>query len=112
MKAEPERRNSQRHSVTVGIRWRVQGQWARRLQRATMVDLSLRGAGIRARHDDAFSIGTFVDIIVGRGRGVVEIRRIDRSTEPPFAYYAVQFFELDAPLMDLVLDLTRMAETD
>ena len=74
-----------------------------------MVDVSLRGARIRARHDDAFSVGAFVDIIVGRGRGVAEITRIECSNGQPFAYYGVQFCELDARLKDLVLDLTRLA---
>ena len=102
-----DRRNSPRYPVTVGLCWRVQGQWARRAQRATIVALSLRGARIRARRNDAIRVGSFVDIRIGRGRGLVEIRRIDDSHEPSIAYFGVQFVELDSRLKDLILDLTR-----
>ena len=52
-------------------------------------------------------VGSFLDISIGKGRGVVEVCYIERSHEPSVAYYGVQFFELDSQLRDLVLDLTR-----
>ena len=107
MAVHHDRRNSPRYPVTVGLCWRVQGQWARRPQRATIVDVSLRGARIRARRNDAIRVGSFVDIRIGRGRGLVEVRRIQDSHEPSIAYFGVQFVELDSRLKDLVLDLTR-----
>ena len=106
-----ERRISPRYPVTVGLRWRAQGKWVRRPERATIVDLSLRGARIRARTNDAIKVGSFVDIRVGRGRGIVEVRRIEGSHEPSIAYFGVQFVELDSRLRDLVVDrLERRSE--
>jgi hypothetical protein len=72
-----------------------------------MLAVSMRGARIRARPNNTISVGSLVDISVGKGRGVVEVRRIERSHEPSVAYYGVQFFELDSLLSELVLDLTR-----
>ena len=106
-----ERRGAQRYSKVIGLRWRVQGKWARRTQSATIVNISRSGARIRARVDKAITVGSLVEISVGRGRGVVEVRRIEISPEPTIAYYGVQFFELDARLNDLVLDLTRPTRT-
>jgi len=40
-----------------------------------------------------------------------KVRRIEISHEPTVAYYGVQFFELDARLNDLVVDLTRPDRT-
>lgn len=106
-----ERRGAPRYRKVVGLRWRGHGKWARRAQPATIVDISRSGARIRARVDDAIAIGSLVDISIGKGRGVVEVLRIEVSHEPTVAYYGVQFFELDERLKDLVFDLTRRDRT-
>ena len=106
-----ERRGAPRYPKVIGIRWRVQGKWARRAQPASIVNVSRSGARIRARVDNAIAVGSLVEIRIGRGRGVVEVRRIEISHEPTVAYYGVQFFELDARLNDLVVDLTRPDRT-
>ena len=74
-----------------------------------MVTVSTRGALIRARTNDSLGVGSFVDISIDRGRGVVEIRHIQPSHEPSIAYYGVQFFELDSRLREMILELTRSA---
>ena len=102
-----ERRVGQRYPAAVGLRWHVHGQWGRRRQHAMIVNISLSGARIRARVDDAIAIGSLVDIKVRNGRGVVEVRRIDISHDPTMAHYGVRFVELDVRLKDLVLELTR-----
>ena len=106
-----ERRGSRRYPAAVGLRWRVQGKWARRAQHATIVDLSRSGARIRAPADDAITVGSLVDINIGTGRGVLEVRRIEASREPSVAYYGVQFFEVDYRLQELILQLTQEDRT-
>ena len=71
-------------------------------QQATLVDLSITGARIKASVDNAIARGTHVEIQVKDAWGVVKVRRIDAASEPEMALYGVEFLQLNAPLSDLI----------
>src|SRR5688500_153534 len=102
-----ERRSVPRSPVAITIRWRLRGKWTRRPQRATVINVTLAGAGIRARTDDSVSVGSFVDIYFGTGRGVASVRWVRASTEPAMSDYGIEFFEVDSRLKAVILDLIR-----
>jgi len=71
---------------------------------ATVVDLSLVGAGVRAGYDPRISIGTQVLIAAGGGWGIAEVRRINAYDDPHEAFYGIHFGHLDAWLLGLFND--------
>ena len=105
-----ERRIGRRHAVSlVHLTWRprLAPKWFRRStrsQRATVIDLSVTGARIRAPANAEIQRGTMVTIAFGPHRGLVQVRRIERARDPTVAYYGVRFVSLDTALRQLVDD--------
>src|SRR5688572_32940173 len=91
-----ERRSVPRSPVAITIRWRLRGKWTRRPQRATVLNVTLRGAGIRAPTNESVCVGSFVDLYFGAARGVAWVRWVRSSTERSMSDYGVEFFEVDA----------------
>jgi hypothetical protein len=109
--AHYERRGSERFPVDVAIRWRKATKWRRRAQRATIVDVSMTGALIQAPADDAITIGSLMEITIGKVVGTVEIRRMEASAEPSAAYFGVRFVDGDGSLRNIALEHARRNRT-
>lgn len=93
-----EQRIGRRHPVEpTKIRWRVDGKKKRMFgkssppQHGVIVDMSISGAGIRARTDDDLAVGASVGIEVGGHVGAVTIRRISDSDVSGESIYGVEF---------------------
>lgn len=72
---------------------------------ATVFDLSLTGARVRAPYDPRIIIGTQVRVSAGGGTGIAEVRRINAVDDDPHdAIYGIHFVRLDAPLFRLFND--------
>lgn len=105
-----DRRIGHRHRVTLnGIAWRprLPRNWfgrSPRWQRATITDLSLTGARLRAPANDGIQRGTEADVAFGRHHGVVQVRRVDPAHDPAVAYYGVRFVSLDPIVERLIHD--------
>ena len=75
----------------------------RTLERATVTQVSMNGALVRARANTAIMPGTRISIGLGNDRGLVAVRRIEPSSHPAMSDYAVQFLWLD-PRMQTQFD--------
>ena len=71
---------------------------------ATVLDLSLNGARVRAQYDSRISVGTQVLVAAHGGTGIAEVRRINSETDLHGAFYGIQFVFLDPPLFQLFND--------
>lgn len=75
----------------------------RRLETASIVDLSVTGALLRAKSNPQIMRGTQVDIRTGAGTGTVGVRRIEPDNHE-HSLYGVSFIALDEPLRDLIYE--------
>jgi hypothetical protein len=71
---------------------------------ATVFDLSLSGARVRAPYDPRIIIGTQIQITAGGAGGIAEVRRINAADSPDEALYGIHFVRLDAALLRLFND--------
>ena len=71
---------------------------------ATLFDLSLRGARVRAPYDRHIVVGTRIRLAAGGGAGIAEVRRINAEDHPQEASYGIQFVHIEAPLLGLFND--------
>lgn len=75
-------------------------------QQATMVDVSVTGARIKAPANRHIQRGTMVVIaLAGAHSGLVRVQRVDPAPDPTQAYYGVQFVSLDDALQMLIDDI-------
>jgi hypothetical protein len=72
-----------------------------RPQSATILNLSLTGALVRARTDSRIVRGTRVEIGTPAGRGVAGVRRI-RPIDEQWSDYGIQFVSLDSGLQKFI----------
>lgn len=88
-------------SSAASIMWepqQVQPHFRRRLQHATIMEVSANGALIRAGVNDDLMRGTRVSIGRGGLRGLVAIRSVEVVGDGSEADYGVQFLWLDPAL--------------
>ena len=94
-----ERRIQYRHEIAGCIIWEPQvlrTQLRRRaLEQATIVDVSMNGALVRARANTAITRGARVSIGLQSHRGLVAVRSIEPTEDELLSDYGVQFLWLD-----------------
>ena len=71
---------------------------------ATVLDLSLGGARVRAPYDPRIVVGTQIRVGAGGSSGLAEVRRIKADDNPNEAIYGIRFVRLDSSLFDLFND--------
>src|SRR3954454_15230548 len=75
------------------------------LQEAKVVNLSVTGAGLLARHNKAVHPGIRLAFLVGETTGVVQVRQVRATYEENSSYYGVRFVVLDDELRRMLYDL-------
>ena len=109
-----ERRIQHRHEIAGCILWEPQllrTQLRRRsLEQATIVDVSMNGALVRARANTAITRGARISIGLQSHRGLVAVRSIEATEDESLSDYGVQFLWLD-PAIQAFFDDALSSET-
>ena len=106
------------HNRRVGLRvpaFGVQLSWAPVVSRkrfrdhdqvgsATVLDLSLSGALVRAPYDRRITVGTQVFVAAADGTALADVRRITSDVDLHGAFYGIHFIRVDPPLFDFIND--------
>ena len=103
-----ERRIGRRRAVVDHITW--EPQLPKRLfrraswEQATIVEISVSGARVLARANEAITRRSRISIGFGSDRGLVEVRRVEAAPDKSMAFYGVQFLWLDDNMQRLFDD--------